>query len=153
MPIYLSPYTTQAARREDFDRVRKGNLKERYKTAQERWKWIEDYGWSRGVLRSAQQCQDKWELIVSEFKKVKDLEKNISGGQKSYWDMSKDERKKIAMPPNLYKEVFNALAEWYMKGRPADPGELDTSAPLRHTGMSGVLKTWSIPRTQISYLI
>ncbi|KAG0612053.1 hypothetical protein M758_7G186700 [Ceratodon purpureus] len=126
----------QAARREDFDRVRRGNLKERHKSAQERWKWIEDYGWSQGVHKSAQQCQDKWELLVSEFKKVNDYEKNVPGGQKSYWDMSKEERKKTAMPPNFYKEVYNALAEWYSKGRPADPGELDTSGPLRHTGAS-----------------
>jgi hypothetical protein len=126
----------QAGRREDFDRIRKANLKERHKTAQERWKWIEDYGWSNGVHKSAQQCQDKWELLVSEFKKVNDHEKTIPGGQKSYWDMSKEERKKTAMPPNFYKEVYNALAEWYIKGRPADPGELDTSAPLHHTGAS-----------------
>lgn len=72
---------------------------------------------------------------MSEFKKVNDYEKNVPGGQKSYWDMSKEERKKTAMPPNFYKEVYNALAEWYSKGRPADPGELDTSGPLRHTGM------------------
>jgi hypothetical protein len=124
----------QLARREDFDRVRKGNLKERHKSAQERWKWIEDYGWSQGVHKSAQQCQDKWELLVSEFKKVNDYEKNVSGIQKSYWDLSKEERKKTAMPPNFYKEVYNALGEWYCKGRLADPGELDSSAPHRHTG-------------------
>lgn len=71
---------------------------------------------------------------MSEFKKVNDHEKNLPGGQKSYWDMSKEERKKTVMPPNFYKDVYNALSEWYCKGRPADPGELDTSGPLRHTG-------------------
>lgn len=126
---------SQAARREDFERVRRGNLKERHKSAQERWKWIEDYSWSQGVHRSAQQCQDKWELLVSEFKKVHDYEKSLPEGQKSYWDMSKEEKKKTAMPPNFYKAVYNALVEWYSKSRPADPGELDSSGPLRHTGM------------------
>lgn len=132
----------QAARREDFERVRRGNLKERHKSAQERWKWIEDYSWSQGVHRSAQQCQDKWELLVSEFKKVHDYEKSLPEGQKSYWDMSKEEKKKTAMPPNFYKAVYNALVEWYSKSRPADPGELDSSGPLRHTEVTAF--RWSV---------
>ena len=48
--------------------------------------------------------------------------------------MSKEGERRTAMPPNFYKEVYNALSEWYSKGRLADPGELDTSGPLRHTG-------------------
>lgn len=71
---------------------------------------------------------------MSEFKKVHDYEKNVPGGQKSYWDLSKELRRKTAMPPNFYKEVYDALAEWYSKGRLADPGELDTSGPIRQTG-------------------
>ncbi|KAG6548692.1 hypothetical protein Mapa_009847 [Marchantia paleacea] len=121
----------QAARREDFDRQNKGGLKEKKKTAVERWQWIEDYCWAQGVLKSAQQCQDKWELLASEFKKVNDYEKNIPSGQRSYWEMLGDERKKHRLPRNFYKEVFQALTEWYNKSKAADPGELavDTSTP------------------------
>ncbi|CAM6082924.1 unnamed protein product [Calypogeia fissa] len=122
----------QAARREDFDRQTKGGLKEKKKTAVERWQWIEDYCWAQGVQKSAQQCQDKWELLASEFKKVHDYEKNIPSGQRSYWEMLGDERKKNRLPRNFYKEVFQSLTEWYCRSKSTDPGELavDTSTPV-----------------------
>ncbi|KAG6546920.1 hypothetical protein Mapa_011536 [Marchantia paleacea] len=128
----------QAAKREDFERHSKGGLKEKHKTAQERWLWIEDICWSHAIHRSAQQCQDKWESLVPEFKKVLDYERNLPIGQKSYWLMIPEERKKTPkLPPNLPKEVFSALFEWYLKSKTIDQGDLlvDNSTPPR-TGNS-----------------
>ncbi|CAM6090763.1 unnamed protein product [Calypogeia fissa] len=122
----------QAARREDFNRQSKGGLKEKKKTAVERWQWTEDYCWAQGVQKSAQQCQDKWELLASEFRTVNDYEKNIPNAQRSYWEMLGDARKKNCLSRNFYKEVFQSLTEWYCRSKSTYPGELavDTSTPV-----------------------
>lgn len=126
----------QAAKREDRDRHERGS-KSSQNPAQDRWNWIEDYCWTLGVQRSAQQCHDKWEVISTAYKKVYNIEKYVCSGQKSYWNMLPEERKKNKLPPNFQREIFNALLEWCnTKIRNADSGELvvDTSGPLLPSG-------------------
>jgi hypothetical protein len=112
----------QSAKREDVVRAGKGAPREKHRTAQEKWQSIEDFCWVRLVQRSAQQCQDKWESMSAEFKKVKDFESGSLHGQKSYWLMTIDERKSVRVPPNFQKEVYSALWEWYDKNRIIEPG-------------------------------
>lgn len=122
----------QAAKREDLHRHERG-VKGSQNPAQERWSWIEDYCWASGAHRSAQQCHDKWEVISTAYKKVYNNEKYVCNGQKSYWNMSPEERKRNKLPPNFQKEIFNALLEWCnTKTKNSDSGELvvDTSGPL-----------------------
>lgn len=98
---------------------------------------MEDRCWMQGVQRSAGQCQDKWEGITAGFKKVNDYEKQqVPIGHPSYWQLGSDDKKKLRLPPNFHKEVFNALQEWYVKSRTGDPpGVLfDALAPSRGTG-------------------
>lgn len=128
----------QASRREDFERQAKGGIGEKHRSAQERWRWIEDQCWAQGVKRSAAQCQDKWECIAAEFKKVNDYEKAIPPGQPSYWQMGSDDKKKYKLPPNFHEEVFLALRDWYGKTnlRSIEPVTIlfDTPAPSRAGG-------------------
>lgn len=112
----------QSAKKEDVVRAGKGAPRDKHRTAQEKWQSIEDYCWSHLVQRSAQQCQDKWESMSAEFKKVKDYESGTLQGQKSYWQMTIDERKGVRVPPNFQKEVYQALLEWYDKNRIIEPG-------------------------------
>lgn len=112
----------QSGKREDVERAGKGAPREKHRTAQEKWQSIEDYCWVRFVQRSAQQCQDKWESMSAEFKKVKDFECGTLHGQRSYWLMTIDERKSVRVPPNFQKEVYTALWEWYDKYRIIEPG-------------------------------
>lgn len=131
----------QAAKREDLHRHERG-AKGSQNAAQERWNWIEDFCWASGVQRSAQQCHDKWEVISTAYKKVYNNEKYVCNGQKSYWNMSPEERKRNKLPPNFQKEIFTALLEWCNnKIRNSDSGELvvDTSGPL---GPSGSVLLW-----------
>lgn len=122
----------QAAKREDYEgQAKGGGTKEKHRTAQERWLWIEDICWRNSVHRSAQQCQDKWESLVPEFKKVLDYEKNLKVGQKSYWRMLPEDRKKTPkLPPNLPNEPFKAMLEWYLKSKAVDQGDLLLDIPL-----------------------
>jgi hypothetical protein len=113
----------QSAKKEDVVRAGKGAPRDKHRTAQEKWQSIEDYCWAHFVQRSAQQCQDKWESMSAEFKKVKDCECGILSGQRSYWQMSMDERKAFRVPPNFQKEVYQGLWEWYDKNRMVEPGE------------------------------
>ncbi|CAA6671852.1 unnamed protein product [Spirodela intermedia] len=36
-----------------------------------RWKWVEDYCWKMGCHRSQNQCNDKWDNLMRDYKKVR----------------------------------------------------------------------------------
>ncbi|KVG98669.1 hypothetical protein Ccrd_026037 [Cynara cardunculus var. scolymus] len=85
-----------------------------------RWKWIEEYCWKKGCFRSQNQCNDKWDNLMRDFKKVREFERrrmsvkdNNSdgvGGDGSYWKMEKMERKNHNLPSNLLPQIYEALA-------------------------------------------
>lgn len=105
------------------------------RSAELRWKWVENYCWRNGCLRSQNQCNDKWDNLLRDYKKVRHYEmklitllpkdcKNegagVSGGSDlppnnnndgSYWKMEKHERKERNLPANLVAEVFHALTD------------------------------------------
>ncbi|KAJ3692905.1 hypothetical protein LUZ60_012000 [Juncus effusus] len=94
--------------------------------AEQRWKWIENYCWNNGCHRSQNQCNDKWDNLLRDYKKVRDYESRIvsatstaaedqRGGSKgdspSYWTMERLERKERNLPTNLAQEIFQALTD------------------------------------------
>lgn len=84
------------------------------RTAELRWKWVENYCWSQGCHRSQNQCNDKWDNLLRDYKKVRDYEARAADSkeqQPSYWQMEKHERKERSLPSNLLQEVFQALHE------------------------------------------
>ncbi|KAK3002402.1 hypothetical protein RJ639_021844 [Escallonia herrerae] len=94
------------------------------KPAELRWKWVEDYCWRNGCLRSQNQCNDKWDNLMRDFKKVRDYERrliNISAGGEgdheslsavqSYWKIEKNERKEKNLPSNMLPQIYEALVE------------------------------------------
>ncbi|KAF5176500.1 Myb/SANT-like DNA-binding domain protein [Thalictrum thalictroides] len=88
------------------------------RTAELRWKWVENYCWNNGCLRSQNQCNDKWDNLLRDYKKVREYEArstNAAGGPndqlQSYWKLEKHERKERNLPTNLVSEVFEALNE------------------------------------------
>lgn len=82
-----------------------------------RWKWVENYCWSQGCLRSQNQCNDKWDNLLRDYKKVRDYEsksKSSSDGSKdfpSYWSIDKHQRKERNLPSNMMLEVYQAISE------------------------------------------
>ncbi|KAL0005045.1 hypothetical protein SO802_012606 [Lithocarpus litseifolius] len=77
-----------------------------------RWKWVENYCWNHGCLRSQTQCNDKWDNLLREYKKVRDyVSKSNSSNESfpSYWDLEKQHRKDRNLPSNMSFEVFQAL--------------------------------------------
>ncbi|XP_074334978.1 uncharacterized protein LOC141672307 isoform X2 [Apium graveolens] len=90
------------------------------KPAELRWKWVEDFCWRNGCLRSQNQCNDKWDNLMRDFKKVRDFERRMTdnkgdnfefGGQFSYWKMDKIMRKEKHLPSNLLPQIYEALVD------------------------------------------
>ncbi|CAN6236623.1 unnamed protein product [Urochloa humidicola] len=90
------------------------------RSAEQRWKWVENYCWNHGCLRSQNQCNDKWDNLLRDYKKVRDYESRIAaaagaapggGAIPSYWNMERHERKDRNLPTNLAPEVFDALTD------------------------------------------
>ncbi|GAA0150690.1 hypothetical protein Leryth_022929 [Lithospermum erythrorhizon] len=90
---------------------------ERGKPTEQRWKWVEDYCWRKGCYRSQSQCNDKWDNLMRDFKKVREYErilaheKNETEERRSYWRMEKNERKDKSLPPNMLSQIYDALVE------------------------------------------
>lgn len=85
-----------------------------------RWKWVENYCYSRGCLRSQNQCNDKWDNLLRDYKKVRDYDYSMSTttpppsssfqfSTPSYWTMDKQQRKLRNLPSNLAPELFHSL--------------------------------------------
>ncbi|XVF40020.1 hypothetical protein PTKIN_Ptkin01aG0079000 [Pterospermum kingtungense] len=84
----------------------------RGKPTELRWKWVEDYCWSKGCLRSQNQCNDKWDNLMREYKKVREHQKRIADGNEgSYWEMEKNERKEKNLPSNMLGQIYELLEE------------------------------------------
>jgi len=86
-----------------------------------RWKWVENYCWSHGCLRSQNQCNDKWDNLLRDYKKVRDYEATKSSSSsshvvsntefQSYWTMAKHRRKEQKLPSNMLLQVYQAVTQ------------------------------------------
>ncbi|KAK4778842.1 hypothetical protein SAY86_006370 [Trapa natans] len=88
------------------------------KPSEPRWKWVEDYCWRNGCSRSQNQCNDKWDNLMRDYKKVRDYERRRRSADSSkaaedlsYWKMDKTERKDRNLPTNLIPQIYEALVE------------------------------------------
>nr|CAD1841453.1 unnamed protein product [Ananas comosus var. bracteatus] len=88
-----------------------GNLKQ----PEMRWKWVEDYCWRYGCHRSQNQCNDRWDNLMRDYKKVRAYELSLRGQRVndglSYWKLNKHERKERNLPSNMLLEIYEALVE------------------------------------------
>lgn len=94
-----------------------------------RWKWVEDRCWGQGCYRSQNQCSDRWDNLMRDYKKVRAYETSSSVGGNpdlSYWNLEKNDRKERNLPSNVLPEVYAALTEVVQRkrsgGASAPPG-------------------------------
>ncbi|OVA03629.1 hypothetical protein BVC80_1659g17 [Macleaya cordata] len=102
------------------------------RTAELRWKWVENYCWKHGCMRSQNQCNDKWDNLLRDYKKVREYESRSVEGSRdfpSYWQMEKHERKERNLPTNLLSEVYEALNEVVHRRYQQQPPKLSSSQP------------------------
>ncbi|WVZ60031.1 hypothetical protein U9M48_010103 [Paspalum notatum var. saurae] len=77
-----------------------------------RWRWVEDYCWRAGCRRSQNQCNDRWDNLMRDYKKVHAYEQAGAGGRApSYWVMGRPERKERGLPSNLLRQIYDAMGE------------------------------------------
>ncbi|PNX92834.1 trihelix transcription factor GTL1-like protein [Trifolium pratense] len=89
-----------------------------------RWKWVENYCWSHGCLRSQNQCNDKWDNLLRDYKKVRDYESKSESQSPnkdhhhqhhhnfpSYWILNKQQRKEQNLPSNMVFEIYQAISD------------------------------------------
>ncbi|XP_025792444.1 uncharacterized protein LOC112873645 [Panicum hallii] len=78
-----------------------------------RWRWVEDYCWRAGCRRSHNQCNDRWDNLMRDYKKVRAYEVAGAGAGRapSYWAMGRAERKEKGLPSNLLREIYDAMGE------------------------------------------
>ncbi|KAF6172350.1 hypothetical protein GIB67_024972 [Kingdonia uniflora] len=89
------------------------------KPAELRWKRVEDYCWSNGCLRSQNQCNDKWDNLMRDYKKIRDYERRLIGENNgdgvdqgiSYWRLEKLDRKNRDLPSNMLPQIYEALVD------------------------------------------
>ncbi|KAH0985182.1 hypothetical protein GBA52_012359 [Prunus armeniaca] len=82
------------------------------KPAELRWKWVEDYCWKKGCLRSQNQCNDKWDNLMRDYKKVREYERKEGKEEAaSYWKLEKSERKDRNLPTNMVPQIYEALVD------------------------------------------
>ncbi|KAF3450158.1 hypothetical protein FNV43_RR06238 [Rhamnella rubrinervis] len=88
------------------------------KPAELRWKWVEDYCWRKGCMRSQNQCNDKWDNLMRDYKKVRDYERRVVEEESntnielgSYWKIEKNERKERNLPTNMLPQIYEALVD------------------------------------------
>jgi len=75
-------------------------------SAEEKWKKVAEFCWSKDVQRSKEQCRFKWENTMPDFRKVRDYEDDRAESDRSYFEMESWQRKQSNLPPNLNKELY-----------------------------------------------
>ncbi|GMH31046.1 hypothetical protein Nepgr_032889 [Nepenthes gracilis] len=105
----------EAKRMDDERRMKRQSSGDQSKPTELRWKWVEDYCWKNGCFRSQNQCNDKWDNLTRDYKKVRDYQRRLGDdyeiSNSSYWKIDKFERKDNNLPTNLSFQIYQALAE------------------------------------------
>ncbi|KAK6242412.1 hypothetical protein QUC31_013901 [Theobroma cacao] len=105
--------TLITAKRLDDERRTKPSTSSPSKPGELRWKWVENYCWDHGCFRSQNQCNDKWDNLLRDYKKVRHYQSQSQSQSSdhfpSYWSMERHQRKLHNLPTNMSPEVFEAL--------------------------------------------
>ncbi|XP_038970568.1 trihelix transcription factor ASR3-like [Phoenix dactylifera] len=109
---------------------RMGGSSSSSRPSETRWKWVEDYCWRHGCYRSQNQCNDRWDNLMRDFKKVRTYEMSfgVEGSDRlSYWKLERHQRKERNLPSNLLPEIYEALIDVVERGRTVEGASGSTS--------------------------
>ncbi|KAF3773068.1 Trihelix transcription factor [Nymphaea thermarum] len=110
----------EAKKLDDERRLRGGGQGERRQPTELRWKCVENYCWKKGCFRSQNQCNDKWDNLLRDYKKVREYEMRLvqgqGQGQASYWVMDRHERRERNLPSNLLLQIYEAVVDVVGRG-------------------------------------
>lgn len=95
--------------------------RERMRTAEARWKEVEDICRKDGVSKKWEQCKKRWERLFTDFKKVYDYQKQIPVGQDGYFEMTRKERKERRLPSLFAEDWYQAMETWVPRNKSVHP--------------------------------
>ncbi|XP_078161605.1 sequence-specific DNA binding transcription factor [Carex rostrata] len=83
----------------------------------QKWKIVSDNCAQIGFHRSSNQCKRRWELLVSDYKKIRRWETmrnsstglGLGSGSVSYWRLDPDRRERFGLPGLFNFEVYGAM--------------------------------------------
>jgi hypothetical protein len=93
----------------------------RFRSGQTMWQDVEDAMRRLGFSREWKSCKKKWEVIMTDFRKVYDYDKNLGSGIVSYYMLNEQERLTKRLPKCFPKDSFDALVSWVPSIRAVDP--------------------------------
>ncbi|CAM6118501.1 unnamed protein product [Calypogeia fissa] len=110
-----------AAKRYQAEQSTLDPSRERMRTAEARWKEVEDICRKDGVNKKWEQCKKRWERLFTDFKKVYDYQKQIPAGHDGYFEMTRKERKDKRLPSLFADEWYQAMEAWVPRNKSAHP--------------------------------
>ncbi|CAH2077385.1 unnamed protein product [Thlaspi arvense] len=75
----------------------------------QKWTMISENCNALDVHRTLNQCRRKWDSLVSDYNQIKRWESQGQGSGHSYWSLSTEKRKRLNLPRNVGKELFEAI--------------------------------------------
>ncbi|KAJ0984133.1 hypothetical protein J5N97_002489 [Dioscorea zingiberensis] len=73
----------------------------------QRWKIVSDNCAASDVIRSSNQCKQRWELLLADYRKIRKWESRSRGS--SYWSLDGDQRKDFSLPLFFDNQVFDSM--------------------------------------------
>eukprot|EP00271_Cylindrocystis_brebissonii_P020939 TRINITY_DN7243_c0_g1_i4.p2 TRINITY_DN7243_c0_g1~~TRINITY_DN7243_c0_g1_i4.p2 ORF type:complete len:411 (+),score=59.10 TRINITY_DN7243_c0_g1_i4:2919-4151(+) len=117
--------------REDYDRGAKGSCI----PAAERWRCISAILAAQGfVRRKGDTVSSKWKTVHSDYRKVQDYQKS---GQKSYWELSSEDRRVGGLPANLSRKMYSTMNAWLHSSSSTEPEYVEESGSSGGDGRQG----------------
>ncbi|XP_042493113.1 uncharacterized protein LOC122072775 isoform X2 [Macadamia integrifolia] len=101
----------------------------------QKWKIIADNCSALDVVRSSNQCRIKWDSLLVEYKKIKEMGSHTVID--SYWSLENERKMKLGLPTTFDRELFRLIDD-IVKGQD-DQSDMDPGTDLEEPDMLEVL--------------
>lgn len=98
------------ARRVEDEKYREQGYRGRSVTASDKWQSVADFLVTQGVVKTREQCRQKWENLMRDFKKIKDY--RTPNGNNDYWTMDAAVRKDKKLPGQFSERIYEAMEQF-----------------------------------------
>jgi hypothetical protein len=112
-------------KRAERERTMETSTRERFRTSATIWQDVEDALSRMGFQREGKKCKKKWEVLMTDFRKVFDHDRLLGSGIVSYYMMTEGERATKRLPKHFSKEYFDLMVSWVPDARAVDPTGLN----------------------------
>ncbi|KAK9132392.1 hypothetical protein Scep_011920 [Stephania cephalantha] len=105
----------------------------------QKWKIIAGNCSALGVVRSLNQCRDKWNAMLAEYKVIKEWEMSQSEID-AYWSLEHGKKLECGLPPFFDRELFRLIAQHVRAQEDLSTTDTNSDSDLNSLGDSGTRK-------------